>query len=201
MAEKFLTSKKTTWMIGGGLASVAIMAGASLVLLSRWMVQEPLPATNVAQISQTGKATSSAEFEVETPELEADAPATVAAPAQPVVKKPSAQAIAAKRGLFRISNPTDYPVRVALLMRKPGKQKTADKFELPAHWDFAPQEGSLKGLIVSLPNKAVEVKPGDVITVFSQDGSRRYWGPYVVGETPIPEWNPQVGEWKLTLEP
>jgi hypothetical protein len=35
---------------------------------------------------------------------------------------------------------------------------------------------------------------------FAQDGSRRYWGPYVVGETSSPEWNPQTQEWQLVLQ-
>jgi hypothetical protein len=106
---------------------------------------------------------------------------------------------ASYQGGLRISNPTEYPVRVALL----SKSSTSPKpnYEIPAHWDFAPQEGGDRGLIVSLPDRGVKLKQGDVLVAFAQDGSRRYWGPYVVGATAIPLWNPEAAEWQLTLEP
>lgn len=105
-------------------------------------------------------------------------------------------------GTLRMSNQTDQPVRVALLARllaatsgeKPGYSK-------PAHWDFAPGEGSAKGLILSLPEGNLKLKKGDILVAFAQDGSRRYWGPYVVGETASPVWNRQTAEWQLILQP
>ena len=114
-----------------------------------------------------------------------------------------------RQGALRISNPTSYPIRVALLTKKAAKNsdpatsasESQPAFDLPAHWDFDPQEGSSKGLIVSLPDRAIKVKPGDVLVAFAQDGSRRYWGPYVVGATAQPVWSPKAAEWQLVLEP
>ncbi|MBE9201366.1 MULTISPECIES: hypothetical protein [unclassified Nodularia (in: cyanobacteria)] len=108
------------------------------------------------------------------------------------------------QGTLRMSNQTDQPVRLALLARQPqvkvsGNQKT--NYDVPAHWDFDPQEGSEKGLILSLPHGNLKLETGDVIVAFAQDGSRRYWGPYVVGETSVPEWNTQNREWLLILNP
>ncbi|TVP60954.1 MAG: hypothetical protein EA343_15620 [Nodularia sp. (in: Bacteria)] len=108
------------------------------------------------------------------------------------------------QGTLRMSNQTDQPVRLALLARQPqvkasGNQHT--NFDVPAHWDFDPQEGSAKGLILSLPNGNLKLETGDIIVAFAQDGSRRYWGPYVVGQTSVPQWNTQNREWLLVLKP
>jgi hypothetical protein len=103
-----------------------------------------------------------------------------------------------------VRNLSDHPVRIALLPKQPVWPKTVgDKpsYDTPAHWDFAPQEGSTKGLIVALPDRSVRIKPGDVLVAFAEDGSRRYWGPYVVGETEVPTWSSKSGEWQLTLQP
>jgi hypothetical protein len=105
-------------------------------------------------------------------------------------------------GSLRLSNQTKQPVRLALLSRReqPKQNPTTSNMEnLPAHWDFAPQEGSEKGLVLSLPDGKLLLKKGDVVVAFAQDGSRRYWGPYVVGETPFPAWNSQKKEWWLIL--
>ena len=102
-------------------------------------------------------------------------------------------------GALRITNQTDQPVRVALLARHLGA--TSEASEPPAHWDFAPGEGSREGLILSLPQGNLNLKKGDILVAFAQDGSRRYWGPYVVGETPVPIWNQQISEWQLVLQP
>lgn len=96
-----------------------------------------------------------------------------------------------------MSNPTDYPVRLALLSRS----ATAPKTPAPAHWDFAPQEGNQTGLLLSLPEQNLNLQPGDVLVGFAQDGSRRYWGPYVVGETDLPFWHREGKEWQLILQP
>ncbi|OKH35150.1 hypothetical protein NIES2101_37965 [Calothrix sp. HK-06] len=95
-------------------------------------------------------------------------------------------------GTLRLSNQTNQPVRLALLSR-------SKQAKPAAHWDFAPQEGSEKGLLLSLPDGKLQLSKGDVVVAFAQDGSRRYWGPYIVGETPFPMWNSQQKEWWLIL--
>ncbi|NJP08886.1 MAG: hypothetical protein HC866_04885 [Leptolyngbyaceae cyanobacterium RU_5_1] len=122
------------------------------------------------------------------------------------IAEPNEKAIAPRQGTLRVGNLTEHPVRVALLIKKAGKAAAADlddqsSYEPPAHWDFEPGEGSINGLIVSLPNRSIKLKKGDILVAFAQDGSRRYWGPYVVGETSTPNWSPKVAEWELTLEP
>ena len=111
---------------------------------------------------------------------------------------------AKNQGTLRMSNQTDQPVRLALLARPPQVKDASNQqahYDVPAHWDFDPLEGSEKGLILSLPNGNLKLERGDVIVAFAQDGSRRYWGPYVVGETSVPEWNSQNREWLLVLSP
>ncbi|MBW4614874.1 MAG: hypothetical protein KME21_16675 [Desmonostoc vinosum HA7617-LM4] len=106
------------------------------------------------------------------------------------------------QGTLRMSNQTNQPVRLALLARQSlakGSSSQQDKYDMPAHWDFAPQEGSEKGLILSLPQGNLNLDKGDILVAFAQDGSRRYWGPYVVGETSSPKWNAQNQEWQLVL--
>jgi hypothetical protein len=108
------------------------------------------------------------------------------------------------QGTLRMSNQTDQPVRVALLARQSQTKGSASSKispDIPAHWDFAPQEGSNKGMILSLPNGNLKLEKGDILVAFAQDGSRRYWGPYVVGETSLPAWNDQTKEWLLVLSP
>ncbi|MGG6270108.1 hypothetical protein ACQ4M3_33810 [Leptolyngbya sp. AN03gr2] len=123
----------------------------------------------------------------------------------PEIEKPDQSAIALKQGNLRIRNRSDHTLRVALLARQP-KEPNAKAgeppkgFALPSHWDFAPQEGSDSGLLVALPNRAIRLKRGDVLVAFAQDGSQRYWGPFVVGETEQPVWNAQTAEWELSLQ-
>lgn len=110
------------------------------------------------------------------------------------------------QGKLRLSNQTEYPLRVALLHRQTALSNTASNidgagFKEPVHWDFAPGEGRAKGLILSLPEDNLQLQTGDVLVAFAQDGSRRYWGPYVVGETPLPIWNATTEEWQLILQP
>ncbi len=100
-------------------------------------------------------------------------------------------------GTLRLSNQTNQPVRLALLSKSKG---TTKETHVPAHWDFAPQEGREKGLLLSLPDGKLQLSKGDVVVAFAQDGSRRYWGPYIIGETPLPMWNPQQKEWWLILD-
>jgi hypothetical protein len=106
-------------------------------------------------------------------------------------------------GSLRMSNKTTQPVRLALLARQASqKSVTTNKTTsgIPAHWDFAPEEGSERGLVLSLPQGNLRLEKGDILVAFAQDGSRRYWGPYVVGETSSPQWNPQTQEWQLVLQ-
>ncbi|HEY9666389.1 MAG TPA: hypothetical protein V6C91_06265 [Coleofasciculaceae cyanobacterium] len=117
-------------------------------------------------------------------------------PTTSVSERPDDKAIAVGEGAFRVSNPTEHPIRLALLER----QSSSKSYGKPAHWDFAPMEGGTQGLILSLPQEPLKLKKGDILVAFAQDGSRLYWGPYVVGETPIPTWNPQKAEWQLVLE-
>jgi hypothetical protein len=109
----------------------------------------------------------------------------------------SIPANASSAGSLRVSNRSEHPVRVALL----SKRQTEKSYGKPAHWDFAPGEGGGKGLMLSLPEGKLQVKQGDILVVFAQDGSRRYWGPYVAGETASPAWNATAREWQLTLQP
>lgn len=104
-------------------------------------------------------------------------------------------------GTLRVSNQTDQPLRVALLAQELAANSSASKsnYGEPVHWDFAPGEGGTQGLILSLPQGDLKLKKGDILVAFAQDGSRRYWGPYVVGGTSIPIWNQKTSEWQLTL--
>lgn len=111
------------------------------------------------------------------------------------------------QGSLRVSNQTDYPLRVALLHHQAGFDELdvavedEQTFGQPVHWDFAPGEGRAKGLILSLPTGELQLQSGDVLVAFAQDGSRRYWGPYVVGKTSVPVWNAATNEWQLILRP
>lgn len=140
------------------------------------------------------------------------APPTVRSPIAPATPVPSVQTTPLPaptqplpsigidaQGKLRVNNQTIYPLRVALLHQQAEEAETA--FSQPVHWDFAPNEGGTKGLILSLPNQTLEVQPGDILVAFAQDGSRRYWGPYVVGKTSMPGWNADAGEWQLILQP
>jgi len=121
----------------------------------------------------------------------------------PVLAERDKSASKAKdQGTLRMSNQTNQPVRLALLARHSVAKGSGTKqanYDLPAHWDFAPQEGSEKGLVLSLPQNNLKLEKGDILVAFAQDGSRRYWGPYVVGETQLPKWNSQNREWQLVL--
>lgn len=103
-----------------------------------------------------------------------------------------------RQGALRVSNQTNQPVRLALLARR--SAPSGKTYNSPAHWDFAPREGSGQGLVLSLPDSSLKLKSGDILVAFAQDGSRRYWGPFVVGETALPVWNNQTEEWHLILK-
>jgi hypothetical protein len=105
---------------------------------------------------------------------------------------------AGTQGSLRVSNQTSHPIRVALLAQT---ADAAKPYAQPAHWDFAPEEGREKGLLLSLPEKKLQLQPGDVLVAFAQDGSQRYWGPYIVGKTDAPRWKSNGAEWWLVLRP
>lgn len=143
--------------------------------------------------------------DLETPE---SPPVAAPSPANPELDaaEPIAAAPVTIEGGLRVSNQTEYPLRLALLHH--ASEATAEStpeeksaFNQPVHWDFAPEEGRRKGLIVSLPNDDLKLQSGDVLVAFALDGSRRYWGPYVVGETSLPTWNEAAREWQLILRP
>jgi len=50
-----------------------------------------------------------------------------------------------------------------------------------------------------LPEGALSLNPGDILVAFSLDGSRRYWGPFVVGSTSKPTRTSEGAEWQLIL--
>jgi hypothetical protein len=107
---------------------------------------------------------------------------------------------AVKNGL-RVSNQSPYALRVVLLSHQSSSSPSAKRDRPPAHWDFAPSEGSQNGLLLSLPSEKLTLKPGDVLVAFALDGSRRYWGPYIVGETAAPTQARSTLEWQLLLRP
>ncbi len=120
----------------------------------------------------------------------------------PIAYSPNLAGNAKAQGILRMMNQTNQPVRLALLARQSAVKGTSaakTNYDLPAHWDFAPKEGSEKGLLLSLPNGNLTLEKGDILVAFAQDGSRRYWGPYVVGETSTPQWNSKTREWWLVL--
>lgn len=132
------------------------------------------------------------------------------APASPSAP-PDANPAIAQSGNLRVSNQTEHPVRVALLSQVPvdatsaseadsASENSADAYKEPVHWDFAPGEGSASGLLLSLPEGELQLQRGDVLVVFAQDGSRRYWGPYVVGKTARPTWSSGTKEWQLIVQ-
>lgn len=118
-------------------------------------------------------------------------------PRPTVSPSPSYPPVTPTPGGLRVSNQTQSPVRVALLYQQDGEKN----YSKPAHWDFAPGEGSSQGLILSLPNRDLRLREGDILVAFAQDGSRQYWGPFVVGETNEPILEPQTQEWQLILQP
>lgn len=182
--------------------AISIALGAAMVVLGGWLFLRHFQ----IEVDVTSAAPNNSVPVIETnPSAQSSPSSTSAAIAkQAVLEKPDPALVAAKQGNLRVSNRSSHALRVALLSRqKDTNAKTGNTeagFALPAHWDFAPSEGSEKGLIVSLPNRKTQLRRGDVVVAFAQDGSQRYWGPFVVGETDRPTWNPQTGEWELTLD-
>lgn len=131
------------------------------------------------------------------------------------------------QGPLRVGNQTEHPLRIAFLAQGKASPIVAVAPETPAiasnsstaapptasssqasspqrepfHWDFAPAEGGRDGLLLALPEGDLALQSGDVIVAFAQDGSQRYWGPYVVGQTSLPHWNSDRDEWQLLVQP
>jgi hypothetical protein len=113
-------------------------------------------------------------------------------------------------GTLRVGNQTNHPLRVVLLPQQSQSStpqsaepqaSEPSSYSEPVHWDFAPEEGSERGLILSLPDNSLSLRDGDILMAFAQDGSKRYWGPYIVGKTSRPVWNTTNKEWLLLLQP
>ena len=140
------------------------------------------------------------------PIIEVDAPHEPAVAASPPPTPPR-QLPTASPDALRVSNQTSHPIRVVLRLGQRDNAVNANEntagpdLPLPIHWDFAPQEGSQTGLLLSLPTGDLRLKQGDVLMAFALDGSRRYWGPYVVGDTNEPIQDSSSLEWTLVLEP
>ncbi|PZD74832.1 hypothetical protein C1752_00689 [Acaryochloris thomasi RCC1774] len=117
------------------------------------------------------------------------------APRPSIATQPLPEKSAAVLNQLRVSNRSIYPIRVVLL---PRKSIANDK---RFHWDFAPAEGNQEGLVLSRPTGQLQLQDGDVLTAFALDGSRRYWGPYVVGQTKLPTQESPTSEWQLILTP
>ncbi|AGY60733.1 hypothetical protein GKIL_4487 [Gloeobacter kilaueensis JS1] len=105
----------------------------------------------------------------------------------------AAQPKPSRQGEVRIGNKTPYPVRVVITK--------ADGSLEGAFWDFAPGEGGSEGIRLALANKPVLLGEGDVITVFTVDGSRKYWGPNILGRTLAPFWDGRRRMWTSVLRP
>ncbi|XWK87705.1 MAG: hypothetical protein U7127_26505 [Phormidium sp.] len=166
------------------------------LILSRWQIS-----VTVEQTQLPASPVSLSTIDPLTTESLANNPATAR------IHPPTTQLKTPPRAL-RLSNQTDYPVRIAFLPKQVGARKQQSGtvkqslYGEPGHWDFAPQEGATSGLVLSLPMKGiVQLEKGDVLIAFAQDGSGRYWGPYIVGETSSPVWNRQKSEWQLILQP
>ncbi|MBC7971572.1 MAG: hypothetical protein H7Z11_15860 [Verrucomicrobia bacterium] len=214
MTGKQAKQPKSRWQFAIGVTLAALLCSVSAwMVFKRFTVTaivqptlDPLPASVTESIKAVGKNSTPAPTATSLP------PQTSIQPTEAAVQMNGTAGI--RQGVFRVGNPTNYPVRVALLSRKTpvqterakGKSQSAEAgdqplYELPAHWDFAPEEGGRQGLLVSLPDRALKLKKGDVLVAFAQDGSGRYWGPYVVDETAQPLWNAKAVEWRLILQP
>lgn len=172
-------------------AIVTVVFLSLFVVLQRWQIVisiEPLDLQPTSLIEPEPVPTSTS--------------AVLPITAKSVTNQPKQTPTSAPPGVLRLSNKTEHPLRIAFLARQQGaKSNKQPVYGEPAHWDFEPDEGGSNGLILSLPTGFVKLEKGDILIAFAQDGSRRYWGPYVVGETPQPVWNKQKSEWLLILQP
>jgi hypothetical protein len=185
--------------------------GVLLLLLSRFSIMAWIETTPSSSNPPTDTEALPAPSDDNIP----PAPEVTAPPSSDVVPEPLDPVVANEivitpenyRGQLRVSNQTLHPVRVALLSQAEAIENESESevvfssYREPAHWDFAPQEGSERGLLLSLPDSNLDLQVGDVVIAFAQDGSRRYWGPYVVGKTEFPSWDQETSEWLLIMRP
>jgi len=186
--------------------------GIIVLLIGRFdvsILMEPIPPEEVGLDSVPPSFEAVPRETVPSPSV---APPSIAvSPTVPNPVTPSTDNLAiAQSGSLRVSNQTGHPVRVALLSQVPDNATStsedastaedADAYSEPVHWDFAPGEGSASGLLLSLPQGDLQLQKGDILVVFAQDGSRQYWGPYVVGKTARPTWSSGTEEWQLIVQ-
>ncbi|MFB2923428.1 MULTISPECIES: hypothetical protein [Aerosakkonema] len=188
-------------------ASIAVLFLILFLALQRWQITitiDSLPSEENLLVEPSPDKASVTTATVST-ESNPKPTATLIAPLKnkPTQAPSSARgAVAAPPGVLRLSNQTEHPIRIAFLARqKASKSGKQSAYGEPAHWDFAPEEGAEKGLILSLPTGFVKLEEGDILIAFAQDGTRRYWGPYVVGVTAMPIWDRKTLEWQLILQP
>lgn len=173
------------------IAMLMVALGASL--LSRWQISietEPTPPSIAPSIAPNPNSTAT----------QSPTPPTIETPIASPSPSPNPIATASPArgdqvGSLRVSNRTTQPLRIALLA------SNGESYQEPVQWDFAPEEGSDRGLKLSLPEGDLQVREGDVLVAFAQDGSRRYWGPYVISKTTQPSWKADSQEWQLVLQP
>ena len=188
---------------------IVFLALGLIGIIAAWLnISISFESTNPETIS---KVTQNTPSEVTNTEINGEETNSNSTPIQPVESSLSDQVNSDTKtkvpGLLRVSNKTTQPIRLVLLARQLSQKsaninkiKSKIKSTPPAHWDFAPEEGSEGGLVLSLPQANLRLEKGDILAAFAQDGSRRYWGPYVVGETSSPQWQPQGQEWQLVLQ-
>ncbi|KGF71858.1 hypothetical protein DO97_14540 [Neosynechococcus sphagnicola sy1] len=179
------------------IAGITVLIGLTLLLLGRFQID-----VWITPVTETPM--PRADPVPDDPELLVPSPQPRVTPASPLLSQATQSPTApAPPGKLRVSNPTDHPIRLALLAQRSAAATASPPapYDPPAHWDFAPEEGSSQGLLLSLPEGSLRVKRGDILVAFAQDGSRLYWGPYVVGATAMPVWNPHQSEWQLIFKP
>ena len=188
---------------------IVFLALGLIGIIAAWLnISISFESTNPETIS---KVTQNTPSEVTNTEINGEETNSNSTPIQPVESSLSDQVNSDTKtkvpGLLRVSNKTTQPIRLVLLARQLSQKsaninkiKSKIKSTPPAHWDFAPEEGSEGGLVLSLPQANLRLEKGDILAAFAQDGSRHYWGPYVVGETSSPQWQPQRQEWQLVLQ-
>lgn len=173
-------------IIGVLLLGIAVL-GLRLIQVTVWIESEAPDISSIPEISPP-----------EAPKIEkSKVSPSLPTPETKPKKSPDPDDVEARQGALRVSNSSANPIRVVLLARQSSNQAYAE----PAHWDFSPLEGGTQGLLLSLPQGNLKLKNKDILVAFAQDGSRQYWGPFVVGETSIPVWNPEKAEWLLILQP
>jgi hypothetical protein len=182
-------------------SSLAVLAGLIAVVLSRFQIDiliSPVSEPSSTSVAPTDETVPPVPFPTPTVTVSLDAKNPLWNPKPKPPLNPTS-------AILRVSNQTEYPIRLIVMAQKTAGSENASSsnslYTSPAHWDFAPGEGSTQGLVLSLPEGKLKVQPGDILVAFAQDGSRFYWGPQVVGSTSQPTWNSRVSEWQLILKP